>query len=301
VVTSIGVVMVTFRGGDAVSCALDALARARDQLDAATELDAVVVDNASGDGTVERVRRHAPWARLIESPRNLGFAAGCNLGVARLPESDLIVLLNPDVEVRADFLTRLAALEWPAHVAARGPAVLDEGGRLEQSARGFPRARTGVLGRSSWLARVHPDSRLLRADLVADRSAGARTVDWVSGACMIAPAKMFETVGPLDEGYFMYWEDADWCLRASRLGYCVLYEPALVVVHHQGSSSAKRLVATTIAFHRSAFRYWRMNVSRSAISLVAGALALAIRCALKLAAQAMRRMIVKADARRGRA
>jgi N-acetylglucosaminyl-diphospho-decaprenol L-rhamnosyltransferase len=300
-VTRIGVVMVTFRGGDAVTRALDALARAGDQLDAETELDVVVVDNASGDGTVERVRRHAPWARLLESPRNLGFAAGCNLGVGRLRGSDLIVLLNPDVEVRADFLARLAALDWPSYVAARGPAVLDDDGRLEQSARGFPRARTGVLGRSSWLARAHPDSRLLRADLVADRSAGARTVDWVSGACMIAPAKMFATVGPLDDGYFMYWEDADWCLRASRLGYRVLYEPALVVVHHQGSSSAERWVTTTIAFHRSAFRYWRVNVSRSAISLVAGALALTIRCALKLAAQALRRTIVRADARRGRA
>jgi N-acetylglucosaminyl-diphospho-decaprenol L-rhamnosyltransferase len=300
-VSRIGVVMVTFRGGDAVTRALDALARASDRLDAAAELDVVVVDNASGDGTVERVRRHAPGARLIESPRNLGFAAGCNLGVARLHESDLIVLLNPDVEVRADFLARLAALDWPSHVAARGPAVLDEEGRLEQSARGFPRARTGVLGRSSWLARARPDSRLLRADLLADRSAGARAVDWVSGACMIAPAKMFDAVGPLDEGYFMYWEDADWCLRASRLGYRVLYEPALVVVHHQGSSSAERWVTTTIAFHRSAFRYWRVNVSRSAISLVAGALALGIRCALKLATQAMRRPIVKAGARRGRA
>lgn len=299
--TSIGVVMVTFRGGDTVTGALDALARARDQLDAETELDVVVVDNASGDDTVERVRRHAPWARLIESPRNVGFAAGCNLGVGRLAQMDLIVLLNPDVDVRADFLARLAALEWPAHVAARGPAVLDERGRLEQSARGFPRARTGLLGRSSWLARAHPSSRLLRADLLADPSAGARAVDWVSGACMIAPAERFDAVGALDERYFMYWEDADWCLRASRLGYCVLYEPELVVVHHQGASSAERWVTTTIAFHRSAFRYWHVNVSRSPISLAAGALALTIRCAIKLASQALRHMLVKARSRRGRA
>ncbi|HLB21383.1 MAG TPA: glycosyltransferase, partial [Solirubrobacteraceae bacterium] len=147
--TRIGVGMVTFRGGESVTRALQALRRARDRLDAESELDVVVVDNASEDGTVERVRQHAPWARLIESPRNLGFAAACNLGVARLAKADLIVLLNPDVEVRVDFLARLAALDWPPHVAARGPAVLGDDEQLEQSARGFPRARTGVLGRAS--------------------------------------------------------------------------------------------------------------------------------------------------------
>jgi N-acetylglucosaminyl-diphospho-decaprenol L-rhamnosyltransferase len=288
VVTRIGVCMVTFRGGETVTRALEALGRARDQLDA--ELDVVVVDNASEDGTVERVRRHAPWARLIESPCNVGFAAGCNLGVGRLAQADLIVLLNPDVEVHVDFLARLATLDWPSHVAARGPAVLGEDGQLEQSARGFPRARTGVLGRASWLARVRPHSRLLRRDLLADRSSGARVVDWVSGACLIVPAELFHEVGPLDEGYFMYWEDADWCLRAHRLGYSVLYEPTLVVTHHQGASSSERWVATTIAFHRSAFRYWRVNVARSPFLLPAAASALTARCLLKLAAQALRRV-----------
>jgi GT2 family glycosyltransferase len=286
--------MVTFRGDDAVAHALDALGRARDRLDSDAGLAVVIVDNASGDDTVDRVRSHAPWADLIESPRNLGFAAGCNLGISRLRDTDLIVLLNPDVEVRDDFLARVARLDWPKEVAARGPTVLDELGRLEQSARGFPRARTGLLGRSSWLASVRPGSRLLRHDLVADRSAGARIVDWVSGSCLIAPAERFRSVGPLDEGYFMYWEDADWCLRARERGYTVVYQPDLVVTHHQGSSSAERWVATTFAFHRSALRYWRMNVARSPLSVAAAAVALAVRCVLKLIAHATRRIVFRA-------
>jgi N-acetylglucosaminyl-diphospho-decaprenol L-rhamnosyltransferase len=290
--------MVTFRGGDAVAHALDALARARDQLDAETGVDVVVVDNASADDTVDRVRRHAPWAHLIELPRNLGFAAGCNIGLGRLQHADLIMLLNPDVEVRTDFLVRLMRAEWPAELAARGPAVLDERGQLEQSARGFPRVRTGLLGRSSWLARVRPTSRMLRHDLVADSNAGARIVDWVSGACLIAPAERFRSVGPLDEGYFMYWEDADWCLRAHKRGYSVMYEPELVVTHHQGSSSADRWVGATIAFHRSALRYWRVNVARSPMSVAAAAAALTIRCAVKLIAQAIRRSMARAHLRR---
>ncbi|HWG08652.1 MAG TPA: glycosyltransferase family 2 protein [Solirubrobacteraceae bacterium] len=290
--------MVTFRGGAAVARALDSLARAAVQSDADAELDLVIVDNASRDGTADRARRHAPAARLIESPENIGFAAAVNLGIGCLPEADVIVLLNPDVEVRADFLERLVTLDWPSNVAARGPQVLDEQGQLEQSARGFPRASTGVLGRSSWLARVHPRSRLLRQDLLADARSGAQVVDWVSGACMIAPADRFRAVGPLDEHYFMYWEDADWCLRAARHGYQVVYEPSLVVTHRQGSSSADRWIASTVAFHRSALRYWRVNVARSPLSVAAAAAALTLRCILKLGSQAIRRG-VGGVARRG--
>jgi GT2 family glycosyltransferase len=288
-VTKIGVVMITFRGGESVARALDALARARAELDEQSELVAVFVDNASHDGTVERVRRYAPWGDLIELPANVGFAAACNIGIRRSAEADLIVLLNPDVEVRTDFLVRLVALEWTSQTAARGPVILDEKGQPEQSARGFPRAQTALLGRTSLLARLRPTSRLLRRDLLADPDAGARVVDWVSGACLIVPADRFRSVGLLDEGYFMYWEDADWCRRAYAKGYSVIYDPALVVTHHQGSSSRYRAVATTIAFHRSALRYWRLNVARSPGSTALVAAALTLRVTLKLLAAAVRR------------
>jgi GT2 family glycosyltransferase len=292
-VTRIGVVTITFRGGDTVSWALDALTHAREKLEAGTELVGVIVDNASLDGTTQRVRDHAPWADLLELPRNIGFAAACNLGIGRVGKADLIVLLNPDVEIPVDFLTRLATLDWAGDVAARGPAILDERGQLEQSARGFPRVRTGLLGRTSLLARVRPGSRLLQHDLLADRDAGARVVDWVSGACMIVPAERFTSVGLLDDGYFMYWEDADWCHRARERGYSVIYDPALAVTHHQGSSSRDRWVATTIAFHRSAFRYWRQNVARSPLSTAGAGLALASRCVIKLISLTARRTIMR--------
>jgi N-acetylglucosaminyl-diphospho-decaprenol L-rhamnosyltransferase len=290
-VTRIGVVTITFRGGDIVSRALDALTRARGKLEAGSELVGVIVDNASLDGTAERVREHAPWAELIELPRNIGFAAACNLGVGRVGQADLIVLLNPDVEVPVDFFTHLAELDWAPTVGARGPAIVDERGELEQSARGFPRAQTAIFGRTSLLACVRPGSRLLRHDLLADPDAGARVVDWVSGACMIVPAERFRSVGLLDEGYFMYWEDADWCYRARARGYSVIYDPALAVTHHQGSSSRDRWVATTIAFHRSAFRYWRLHVARFPLSTAAAGLALALRCVMKLISLATRRTI----------
>jgi GT2 family glycosyltransferase len=290
--------MVTFRGGNALARSLDALGRARARLEAGTELVTVIVDNASHDGTMDRIRERAPWADPVALPRNIGFAAACNIGIGRSRDADLIVLLNPDVEVRADFLASLVILDWPSEVAARGPAILDEQGALEQSARGFPQARTALLGRTSLLARARPTSRLLQRDLLADPDAGARVVDWLSGACLIVPKERFYSVGSLDEGYFMYWEDADWCLRARERGYAVIYEPALVVIHRQGSSSRYRPVATTISFHRSALRYWRRNVARSPVSTAAATVALTLRCALKLTALAMRGIVARASSKR---
>jgi N-acetylglucosaminyl-diphospho-decaprenol L-rhamnosyltransferase len=297
-VTSVGVVMVTFRGGEAVAQSLDALATARERLGGEAALHAVVVDNASRDGTVQRVEQHAAWAEVVELPKNIGFAGGCNVGIARCRDSDVIVLLNPDVAVAAEFLRAVAALDWPADVAARGPAIRSANGSLEQSARGFPRARTGLLGRTSLLARIRPQSRLLRDDLRADADGGARAVDWVSGACLIAPAERFSSIGPLDEGYFMYWEDADWCHRAHARGYTVLYDPTLAVTHDQGSSSRYRSAAATVYFHRSALRYWRTNVARTPVSTVFVAAALGARCALKLATLAARRVASRREASR---
>ena len=289
--------MVTFRGGDTALGSLDALARARDVAGDRVQLATVVVDNASGDGTAERVRGHAPWAEVVELERNRGFAAGCNAAIARLGGSAVIVLLNPDVAVREDFLAGLAALDWPEHLAARGPAVFGARGELEQSARGFPRARTGVLGRTSLLARLLPGSRLVGRELRAAEGTGARRVDWVSGACLIVPAARLAEVGPLDDGYFMYWEDADWCCRAHERGLEVIYEPSLVVDHRQGSSSRERPFATIVAFHRSALRYWRLHVARTPVSVAAAAAALGVRCVLKLAGLGLRRAADRAAAR----
>jgi GT2 family glycosyltransferase len=229
-------------------------------------------------------------------PHNLGFAAGCNAGIELAADADVIALINPDVAVREDFFERLAKLQWPDELGARGPLVLSCSGDVEQSARGFPGARTALFGRTSLLSRIFSGSQAARRELRADPSAGAVKVDWVSGATLIAPRSRFETVGPLDAGYFMYWEDADWCRRAHDAGMRIEYEPTLVVEHLQGSSSRSHRLATTVAFHRSAFRYWRMHVARNPVSLGAAAVALTLRCALKLSALAASSVL---DRRRG--
>ena len=278
-------ITVLYGGGRAQEIWARALDRAREDVSASTAIDVIAVDNHGG---VAEPASLPKGARLIDPGRNIGFAAGCNRGIEAAAEGSVVVLLNPDVEVSPGFLAQVAGLEWPEDLAARGPAVRTPDGGVEQSARGFPTARTGLLGRTSLLARMRPSSRLVQRELRATPGSGTQVVDWVSGACLIAPRDRFDVVGPLDEGYFMYWEDADWCRRSLSAGMRVEYEPSLSVVHHQGSTSAARPLMTIIAFHRSAFRYWRLHVSRSLLATGLGGAVLACRCTLKLAAAVFR-------------
>jgi N-acetylglucosaminyl-diphospho-decaprenol L-rhamnosyltransferase len=290
-VTGFAVITVLYRSDQAVLAWADALQRARAAVKATHHVDVIAVDNASGDGTAGRVRARAPWITVLEQPENRGFAAGCNVGLGAVADStSIVVLLNPDVLVPEDFFVRLATLRWPREVGAIGPRVLTPQGAIEQSARAFPTLLTGTFGRTSLLSRLFPTNHLTRSQLLADPEGGPRTVDWISGACLIAPADCFTRVGRLDEGYWMYWEDADWCRRAHDLGMRIEYRPELVVTHRQGSSSRLRPWRTTVAFHRSAARYYCRHVARSPLEAGLATALLAGRLALKLAAAAGRRV-----------
>ena len=281
----IAVISVLYGGGRGRELWARGIERAREAPGVVADVDVIAVDNGSADAGSGALPDRS---RVVRPARNIGFAAGCNLGIGHAPGADLVVLLNPDVELGEDFLRRLLELEWPDDLAARGPAVMTPDGQVEQSARAFPSARTGLLGRTSLLARVRPASALVTQQLRADPSVGTQDVDWVSGACLVVPADRFDRVGPLDEGYFMYWEDADWCRRARDRGYRVEYEPSLVVTHRQGASARSRPLFTTVVFHRSALRYWRRHVSGSAAATGLAAVALAGRCAVKLITVATR-------------
>lgn len=279
----VSVVSVTYCNASSVEAWLDTLNRAWAACSVAgAGFNVIVVDNASDDGTPERVRGHPLGAEVIELSSNRGFAAGCNAGLDRVSDSDIVVLLNPDVFVAEEFFRRLMALSWSDDLAARGPLILDPDGTVEQSARTFPGLATGFAGRTSLLARIAPNSALVRRELRADPSGGSKTVDWVSGACLIAPAESFRRVGALDEGYFLYWEDADWCRRASYAGLRVEFEPSLVATHRQGTSSARRPVPATISFHRSAARYYRRHVARGRAGGAMATALLMARCLAKL-------------------
>lgn len=208
-----------------------------------------VVDNASGDDSLaaigRAVRAHG-WGdavQLLAQPRNGGFAYGCNAGVRAAFERDpgcrLVLFANPDTQLRAGALRSvLAFMDRAADAGIVGCAVEDPGGEPQLSAHAFP----GPLAELDDGARLGVLSRLLRTRRFA-RGPGREepfACDWVSGACFAVRREVFETIGLLDEGFFLYFEEVDFCRRASRAGWKVYHLPQARVMHVEGASTGIR-------------------------------------------------------------
>ena len=250
--TRVTAVIVNYQSYDELHRCLASLDRARDSI------YVVVVDHASDSEAAETITRAFPAVRLLRLSDNNGFAAGINQG-ARETDSPFLLLLNPDCVIEPDACCRLAAC-IDAHDAAgvAGPRIRNADGSVQQSARRFPDVTTAIAGRSSWLTRVAPRNPLTRHNLrvPASSSVEPMEVDWVSGACMLVRRDAFERIGGMDEGFFLYWEDADFCRRLQAAGYSTVYCPAAVATHVGGRSSRHAADASLEAFHRSAFRLY---------------------------------------------
>jgi GT2 family glycosyltransferase len=152
----------------------------------------------------------------------------------------------------------VAFLDVTPHAGVSAPLLLNSDMTDQGTARAFPAPANVLFGRKSPLTRLFPSNPWSRRYLVGRTYRGADTfrVDWVSGACMMVRRDAFERAGLLDEGFFMYWEDADWCRRIGREGYGVYCVPRARVIHHEGGSSGRRPAHLVWAFHRSVYRYY---------------------------------------------
>jgi hypothetical protein len=249
----VSVVIVNYRSYSELDASLHSLGRA------ATEeaLETVVVDNATDPERLHPVMAAHPSVVFVPRSDNRGFAAGVNAG-AQHARGRYLLLLNPDAELQAGAVRTLAAfLDSQPEVAIVGPRVLDADGTIQQSARAFPTAATALFGRTSFLSRVWPGNPISRHNLLASRAdSGWYFVDWVAGSCMMLRKEAFERMRGFDEGFFLYWEDADLCLRARHEGWRTAYLPEAQVMHHCGRSSRHASTRSLVAFHRSALRYY---------------------------------------------
>jgi N-acetylglucosaminyl-diphospho-decaprenol L-rhamnosyltransferase len=244
---------------------------------AVPSMEIVVVDNASADGSAEMVRSEFPWARVIANAENRGYTAANNQGIAACTGRYLL-LLNPDTELLGDALrAMLDFMEAHPTVGLVGPQLRygdaqppDEaaagetaGGGVQSSRRRFPTLATAFV-ESTVLQGFFQKSRLLRHYYVLDcPDEVTQEVDWVVGAAMMVRGAVVEQIGGLDEGFFMYSEELDWCRRIKAapapggVNWQVMYLPTARVVHHEGRSSAQAPALKQIQFHASKIRYFR--------------------------------------------
>lgn len=218
----------------------------------------IVVDNASGDGSADEI---ATWiaergdirVELVRSVSNSGFSGGHNQGMAAVPEAEFYLILNSDALLRPGFFAPLlAAAKAHPRAGLFAPQLEWEDGTPQQSCFRFH----GIASEMMRGAETGPLSRLLRRHEVAlDLPPDPDQIEWVSFACVLLRGDMVREIGPMDEGYFLYFEDSEYCLRARRQGWSALYVPEARAVHFRGGSGPVKAMAA--AKKRMPAYYWR--------------------------------------------
>jgi len=252
----LSIVIVTYNSSHEIDACLASLLAHPPSLDHET----LIVDNASTDGTAAAVRRRWPLVRVMGQDTNIGFAAASNVGI-RQARGELVLFLNPDTTVPAGALDSLvASLDARPDAAVVGPRLVDAAGRAELS--------FGTM--------IGPLAELRQKLLVAGNRRGtpcigsyvnhltrrAHEVDWVSGACLLVRRADAEAAGWLDERYFMYTEDVDFCAAIRARGRRVLFAPNAEIVHLRGQSAASIPHVVEAAYRRSQLAFYAKHHPR---------------------------------------
>jgi N-acetylglucosaminyl-diphospho-decaprenol L-rhamnosyltransferase len=262
--TKLSIVVVTYSPGDSLDAFLDSLADAT-----SAELDVVLADNGSSDGSVKRAQQRSR-VRVVPTGGNLGYGGGANVGVAQT-DTELVLISNPDIVWRPRALDELidATARWP-QAGAFGPLILTPAGEIYPSARTVPSLGRGtghaVFG---WWWPSNPWTQAYR------RERGAPVegpTGWLSGSCLLVRRPAFDAVGGFDPDYFMYFEDVDFGERLGKLGWQSVYVPRAVVEHTGGHATGRDPQRMAVEHHRSAARYlsrrypgWRWLPVRSTL------------------------------------
>ncbi len=235
---------------------------ARAVLSSSSDVEMIVVDNASTDGSAAGLREALgadPRLCVLDAGANLGFARATNIGM-RAAHGDFLLLLNPDCLVTPDAIGHMrAVMEAHPEAGMAGCLITNPDGTEQAGCRRAVPTPWRSLVRTLGLARLFPGRAVFSDDFVlAGRPLppGPARVEAISGAFMMVRRSALERVGGLDEGYFLHCEDLDWCMRFREAGFQVLFVPDVTVVHHKGHSSRDRPVRVLWHMHRGMIRFY---------------------------------------------
>lgn len=272
-------------------CLASVYAQARD-----LHFEVIVVDNASNDGSVEMVEDEFTAARLIRNRENVGFSKAANQAIG-MSKGRYVLLLNSDIILLDAALIRMVGfMDQHPRVAVLGPRLTNRRGVLEYSCKSFPTPSIALFLNYPF-AKIVPLEKAFKGYLLSDWDhSSAREVDWVTGACMLVRRESMEEAGLLDESYFMFAEDVDWCYRMKLSSWQVFYVPSAKVVHIKGASYADGATGRQmrVESHKSMMRFFEKHYETAAVirfrilavgASALGILKLLVRCATRLRCQ----------------
>lgn len=214
----------------------------------------IVIDNGSSDGSGVEVIKEFPFIHLVENKINLGFAKAANQGL-RKASGRYLLLLNPDTEIKNGAIGRLVAfLDSHPEVGVAGGQLLHYDGSRQNSIANFPSLATELLNKN--LLRWLSPERFPGKERIYDEPI---EVDSVIGACMMVRRDVMDQVGLLDEDYFLFLEETDWCYRIRKRGWKVFHVPQAEVLHFQGKSAEKEMAMAKVEYYRSRYLFFRKH------------------------------------------
>jgi GT2 family glycosyltransferase len=215
----------------------------------------ILIDNHSTDGSIASIKKSFPEISIIENPENLGFAKGVNQGLQKM-DTKYILLLNPDTQIFPDTISQLVEfLEKEPKVGIVSPKVLAPNETLELSFGAFPTPWTEYIQRKRYYQLERKESGILK--WLEEQTNSALDVDWVSGVCLLTRREVIEKIGLLDEHYFMYFEDIDFCHRTKDAGWRVYYVPSSQILHDRGTGMRQNFAGIKAEYRKSQTYYYK--------------------------------------------
>ncbi len=232
----------------------------------ASELEVIVVDNASSDASAAMVRECFAQASVVESDENVGFARASNLAWRRT-HSELVLFLNSDTTLPVDALARLVDI-MNAHsdIGALGPLLRNTAGSIQMSFGNMMSLSAEL--RQKIVDAGYQDGRGPFRSYVERLHASQRDVDWVSGACLLTRRHLLEHTNGFDEEFFLYSEDVDLCARLRAEGCRVVFTPDVEITHHGGSSASKDRDKALVESQRSRLHFYRKHYGQPRLGLL---------------------------------